>query len=46
MDIVSPSALPVGSLIWEPRPGERMLTVCVKATFSLVNGQTSALSPQ
>ena len=46
MDIVSPSALPVGTLIWEPRPGERKLTVCIKVTFSLVHGQTSALAPQ
>lgn len=44
MDIVSTSALPVGTLIWELRPGERMLTVCVKVTFSLVDGQTSVLA--
>ncbi|WP_156338463.1 DUF2169 family type VI secretion system accessory protein [Chondromyces crocatus] len=32
------------TLVWGPRPGEWLLTVGVKATFSLVAGQESVLS--
>ncbi len=46
MDVVSTCPLPVGTSWWESRPGERMLTVCVKATLTLVPGQTATLAQQ
>ncbi len=45
MDIVSTTPLSVDTLLWEPRTGERMLTVCVKLTFSLKNGEVAVLAP-
>jgi hypothetical protein len=38
MDVVSLSPLSVGSLVWQPRPGEWALTVACKATYDLLPG--------
>ena len=35
MDVVSSCALPVASLVWQPRPGAWVLTVVCKATYVL-----------
>lgn len=45
MELLSLSPLTASTLTWEPRPGERSVTVCVKATFSLAHGQVAALAP-
>lgn len=45
MEIVSLSALPVASLLWQPRPGAWMFTFACKATYELRPGE-SELAPQ
>lgn len=39
MELVSPSACPVASVIWQPRPGTWVLTVVYKATYLLRPGE-------
>jgi hypothetical protein len=39
MDVVSASALRLGSLLWQPRRGSYTLTVVAKATFRLAPGE-------
>src|SRR5689334_19504837 len=46
MEVVSASSLPVGSLLWRPRPDAFMLTVVCKATFELAPGQARLLAQQ
>ncbi|MFO0758099.1 MAG: DUF2169 domain-containing protein [Byssovorax sp.] len=46
MEIVSLSGLPVGSLLWQKRPGQFMLTVVCKATFSLQQGEMPLAAEQ
>lgn len=43
MELLSLGPFTASILPWEPRLGEKSLTVCVKATFSLVPGQAEAL---
>lgn len=45
MDLISLCPFPVAAFPWQARPGAWNLTVCVKATFTLVHGQTAQLSP-
>jgi hypothetical protein len=42
--VVSPYSFPVLPLPWEAKPGQRMLTVVVKATFRLVPGGEAVLA--
>jgi hypothetical protein len=35
----------VSTMAWEPAPGRRSLTVCVKATFSLAPGRAASIAP-
>src|SRR4051812_14485465 len=42
--VVSPYSFPVLPLPWESAPGQRMLTVVVKATFRLVPGAEAMLA--
>lgn len=44
MDVTSLSQLPVGSLLWQPRPGAWMLTFACKATYEL-QPEESPLAP-
>jgi hypothetical protein len=46
VEIESLCPFPVATVIWEPKPGEWSLTVCVKATFALVHGRTAEIAPQ
>ena len=45
MEILHSGPFTAATLPWEPRPGDKSLTVCVKATFSLGSGQVAALAP-
>jgi hypothetical protein len=45
LDLISLCPFPVAAFPWQTQPGAWNLTVCVKATFSLVHGQTAPLSP-
>jgi hypothetical protein len=45
MDVVSTCALPVASLLWQPRAGVYTLTVVCRATFLLQPGE-STLAPE
>jgi hypothetical protein len=38
--------LPVRAILWEPQPGQRSLTVIVKATFALTPGEMSLANEQ
>ncbi|MEP7121474.1 MAG: DUF2169 domain-containing protein [Byssovorax sp.] len=44
MDLISLCPFPVAAFPWQAQPGAWNLTVCVKATFSLVHGQTAPIS--
>ena len=44
MDLISLCPFPVAAFPWQTQPGAWNLTVCVKATFSLVHGQTAPLA--
>ncbi|MFS8068792.1 MAG: DUF2169 domain-containing protein, partial [Byssovorax sp.] len=44
MDLISLCPFPVAAFPWQPRAGEWNLTVCVKATFSLVHGQDAQIA--
>jgi len=46
MDVVSLSALPVGSVVWQPRQGVWVLSVVCKATFGLLPGRMPLLEEQ
>jgi hypothetical protein len=39
MDVLSTTARPVASLVWQPRPGAWVLTVVSKATYLLRPGE-------
>jgi hypothetical protein len=45
VDIFCACPFAVALLGWEPAPGRRSLSVCVKATFVLVPGATSTIAP-
>jgi hypothetical protein len=45
MDVLSTCALPVASLVWQPRPGAWVLTVVCKATYVLRPGECT-LAPR
>ena len=46
MEVVSLSALPVASVVWQSSPGATMLTVICKATFSLEPGESPLADEQ
>src|SRR5277367_4221740 len=46
MDVLSTCALPVASLVWQPRPGAWVLTVVCKATYTLRPGECTLASRQ
>ncbi|WP_441289593.1 DUF2169 domain-containing protein [Sorangium sp. KYC3313] len=46
MDVVSNCALPVASVVWQPRPAMWMLTVVCKATFLLRPGEAALAREQ
>jgi hypothetical protein len=45
VSVVALSGFPAGAILWEAVPGQRSLTVIVKATFSLVPGELT-LAPR
>jgi len=45
LDILALCPFSVGALIWEAMPSQWSLTVCVKATFTLVDGGESEIAP-
>ncbi len=46
MEVVSLSALPVASVVWQSSPGATVLTVICKATFSLEPGESPLADEQ
>ena len=46
MEVVSLSALPVASVLWQSSPGSTVLTVICKATFSLEPGESPLAEEQ
>lgn len=46
MEVVSECVLPVGSVLWAPRPSTWALTVVCKATFSLLPGEARLADEQ
>ncbi|KYF80865.1 hypothetical protein BE20_00875 [Sorangium cellulosum] len=46
MDVISNCALPVASVVWQPRPAMWMLTVVCKATFLLRPGEAALAREQ
>jgi hypothetical protein len=44
LDLISLCPFPVAAFPWQAQPGAWNLTVCVKATFSLVHGQTAPIA--
>ncbi|TKC95744.1 DUF2169 family type VI secretion system accessory protein [Polyangium fumosum] len=46
MEIVRLCPFSVATVVWEERPGGYRLTIGVKATFTLVHGETALLAPR
>lgn len=45
LEILSLCPFSAAAMVWQHRPGEWKLSVCVKASFLLVHGQDAALAP-
>ena len=44
LDLISLCPFPIAAFPWQPRAGEWNLTVCVKATFTLLHGQDAQIA--
>lgn len=45
MNLVAPCPFGITAIVWQPRPDEHRLTVCVKVTFALMHGHEASLAP-